>query len=271
VRRASLGAATAKWEEIDAKVEQLRGKGGKTLIADQIRVEDIPENRLVIFRDRNGWCPYSERVWLALMQMQLDFDEVLINLQTGKPFWYSDVVGTSQAAPPPCRSAAHQSRSLARPDCSAFMHRGDASRPAAADTSHLPRGRQVTSPPCSHEPHNLPPRGTAGLPLTRRRGRQGGVRLSTHPRLPGVGVPREAAAPRGPRAPRLRRRTRGRARRRAGRAGARRRGQPGPPHEPPGTRARLRGVYSRDMGRGNSREGEALRRACEAPGRARPG
>jgi glutathione S-transferase len=36
---------------------------------------------MVLFRDRNGWCPYSERVWLAMLEKRLSFDEVLINLQ----------------------------------------------------------------------------------------------------------------------------------------------------------------------------------------------
>ena len=56
---------------------------------------ELPKDRMILFRDRNGWCPYSERVWLAMILKGLDFDEVLINLQGGKPMWYSSVVPTS--------------------------------------------------------------------------------------------------------------------------------------------------------------------------------
>ncbi|KAJ1470836.1 hypothetical protein T484DRAFT_1846312 [Baffinella frigidus] len=77
---------------MDAQLQQGSSSSGKQLIADRIRASDIPQDRLVLFHDRNGWCPYSERVWLAMMEKRLDFDEVLINLQSGKPAWYSDVV-----------------------------------------------------------------------------------------------------------------------------------------------------------------------------------
>lgn len=43
--------------------------------------EAVPKGKMVLFRDRNGWCPYSERVWLAMLEKRLSFDEVLINLQ----------------------------------------------------------------------------------------------------------------------------------------------------------------------------------------------
>jgi hypothetical protein len=56
--------------------------------------DEVPSGRMVLFRDRNGWCPYSERVWLAMTVKGLDFDEILINLQGGKPMWYSEVVPT---------------------------------------------------------------------------------------------------------------------------------------------------------------------------------
>ena len=84
---------------------------------------DLPSG-LTLFRDRNGWCPYSERVWLAMLAKQLDFDEVLINLQVristsacrkapchpsltlqhrrtqgSKPRWYAEVNPSSQT---PC-------------------------------------------------------------------------------------------------------------------------------------------------------------------------
>lgn len=57
---------------------------GPLLPANELAgAEDVPKGRMVIFRDRNGWCPYSERVWFAMLEKRLSFDEVLINLQVG--------------------------------------------------------------------------------------------------------------------------------------------------------------------------------------------
>ena len=70
--------ALPTWEEL-SKTLHTSDSQRQELIADQLAgARDIPSNRLVLFRDRNGWCPYSERVWLAMMEKRLDFDEVLI-------------------------------------------------------------------------------------------------------------------------------------------------------------------------------------------------
>ena len=48
------------------------------------------QSKLTFFRERHGWCPYSERVWLALEYKGIDYDTVLID-NTGpgrKPDWY---------------------------------------------------------------------------------------------------------------------------------------------------------------------------------------
>ncbi|KAL1499769.1 hypothetical protein AB1Y20_012455 [Prymnesium parvum] len=46
-------------------------------------------NSLTLFRERNGWCPYSERVWLTMEVKSLDYQTVLIdNTGGGKPSWY---------------------------------------------------------------------------------------------------------------------------------------------------------------------------------------
>ena len=52
---------------------------------------DFDQNKPTLFRERHGWCPYSERVWLALEYKGIDYDTVLID-NTGpgrKPDWYS--------------------------------------------------------------------------------------------------------------------------------------------------------------------------------------
>lgn len=48
------------------------------------------DGTVVLYRERNGWCPYSERVWLALEHKSIPFETVLIdNTGGGRPSWYS--------------------------------------------------------------------------------------------------------------------------------------------------------------------------------------
>ncbi|KAH8045747.1 glutathione transferase [Aureococcus anophagefferens] len=49
---------------------------------------------LTLYRDTNGWCPFCERVWVALEKKGIPYDEVLINLQD-KPDWYKEIVPTT--------------------------------------------------------------------------------------------------------------------------------------------------------------------------------
>jgi glutathione S-transferase len=49
----------------------------------------LPDETIVLYRERNGWCPYSERVWLALECKNLPFATVLIdNTGGGRPSWF---------------------------------------------------------------------------------------------------------------------------------------------------------------------------------------
>lgn len=43
---------------------------------------------LILFRERNGWCPYSERVWLALEMKNVPYTTVLIDNTGRKPAWF---------------------------------------------------------------------------------------------------------------------------------------------------------------------------------------
>eukprot|EP00931_Biecheleriopsis_adriatica_P078378 TRINITY_DN51844_c0_g1_i1.p1 TRINITY_DN51844_c0_g1~~TRINITY_DN51844_c0_g1_i1.p1 ORF type:complete len:467 (-),score=99.92 TRINITY_DN51844_c0_g1_i1:23-1384(-) len=56
--------------------------------------ESKDEPVLTFYRDTNGWCPFCERVWLALNEKGIPYDEVLINLYD-KPPWYKDMVPTN--------------------------------------------------------------------------------------------------------------------------------------------------------------------------------
>lgn len=42
-----------------------------------------------LYRERHGWCPYSERIWLALEVLGVDYDTVYIDNIYGRPSWYS--------------------------------------------------------------------------------------------------------------------------------------------------------------------------------------
>jgi glutathione S-transferase len=49
---------------------------------------------LTLYRDTNGWCPFCERVWIALEKKGIPYDEKLVDLQN-KPQWYKDIVPTT--------------------------------------------------------------------------------------------------------------------------------------------------------------------------------
>ncbi|CAK0823913.1 unnamed protein product, partial [Prorocentrum cordatum] len=67
----------------------LQPRGGAA--GDRLRAGPLSkEEGLTLFRERHGWCPYSERVWLALEAKGLRYETVLID-NTGpgrKPRWW---------------------------------------------------------------------------------------------------------------------------------------------------------------------------------------
>jgi len=48
----------------------------------------ISKGKPTLYRERHGWCPYSERVWLALEVKKVDYDTVFIDNIYGRPSWY---------------------------------------------------------------------------------------------------------------------------------------------------------------------------------------
>lgn len=58
-------------------------------------VEPASSKPVVLFRDTNAWCPYCQKVWVALLEKGIPFDSVLIDLRN-KPEWYGDVIESKQ-------------------------------------------------------------------------------------------------------------------------------------------------------------------------------
>ncbi|NEO56547.1 MAG: glutathione S-transferase [Okeania sp. SIO3B5] len=57
------------------------------------RLNPGEKSSVLLYRDTNAWCPFCERVWLALEEKQIPFEVELINLKD-KPQWYKDMVPT---------------------------------------------------------------------------------------------------------------------------------------------------------------------------------
>jgi len=75
-------AAVVSWESLESELEVLRAERGE---------ETKPV--LTLYRDTNGWCPFCERVWIAVKAKGLPYQETLVPLQ-GKPEWYKQMVPT---------------------------------------------------------------------------------------------------------------------------------------------------------------------------------
>ena len=55
---------------------------------------DTEQALVTLYRDLNGWCPFCERVWVALRAKKIPYKEQLISLQN-KPEWYKALVPTT--------------------------------------------------------------------------------------------------------------------------------------------------------------------------------
>ena len=49
---------------------------------------ELSKDLIILFRERNGWCPYSQRVWLALEYKSVEYNTILIDNTGRKPSWY---------------------------------------------------------------------------------------------------------------------------------------------------------------------------------------
>jgi len=63
-------------------------------IASYVGEQKEADPVLTLYRDTNGWCPFCERVWLALEAKKIPYQERLIDLRN-KPDWYNELVPTT--------------------------------------------------------------------------------------------------------------------------------------------------------------------------------
>mmetsp|Transcript_12318 Transcript_12318/g.29610 ORF Transcript_12318/g.29610 Transcript_12318/m.29610 type:complete len:481 (-) Transcript_12318:24-1466(-) len=82
---ASSASSSGKWKTIeqDLRIDERRQqRQQQTRIVDSV-FDPSPPNfsttRPTLFRERHGWCPYSERVWLALELLGVEYDTVKID------------------------------------------------------------------------------------------------------------------------------------------------------------------------------------------------
>ncbi|CAK9027718.1 unnamed protein product [Durusdinium trenchii] len=74
------------WPELEARLPC--SQVPEPQIIDSVLQPKKPELKgLVLFRERNGWCPYSERVWLALEAKGLDYTTVLVDNYGSRAAW----------------------------------------------------------------------------------------------------------------------------------------------------------------------------------------
>eukprot|EP00466_Bigelowiella_natans_P017930 jgi/Bigna1/135689/aug1.30_g10397 len=119
-RRTLSNAAEVKgipsWDTLASKLPKAAPKMALDTALEASKPHDLLDSsnggNLVLFRDRNGWCPYSERVWLGLMVKRLEFDEVLVDNQGYKPNWYYECVGSGSTPAVKWEDGSFQTESL---------------------------------------------------------------------------------------------------------------------------------------------------------------
>lgn len=82
----SLQASVASWNDIESSLGNSYREDAPISI-DSVLDPSKPsysDVRPTIFRERHGWCPYSERVWLTLELGGIDYDTIRID-NTGGP------------------------------------------------------------------------------------------------------------------------------------------------------------------------------------------
>lgn len=80
-------AFVAQWQDLEQSLQssyfqQAQQQPPPPLVIDSALDPTKPNysnTRPTLFRERHGWCPYSERVWLALEHASVEYDTILID------------------------------------------------------------------------------------------------------------------------------------------------------------------------------------------------
>ena len=74
-------AFVAQWQDLEKSLISSTQHDTPITIVDSALDPTKPTystERPTLFRERHGWCPYSERVWLALESTNIAYDTVRI-------------------------------------------------------------------------------------------------------------------------------------------------------------------------------------------------
>jgi glutathione S-transferase len=91
LQRQSTNTAPPSWEELSDitkcdEYEQPIAVNGGSYSSHPSFNDDL---KPILYRERHGWCPYSERVWLALEVLEVDYNTIYIDNIYGRPNWYN--------------------------------------------------------------------------------------------------------------------------------------------------------------------------------------
>ncbi|KAL7427621.1 hypothetical protein ACHAXH_000641 [Discostella pseudostelligera] len=83
----SFLAFVAQWQDLELSLrssysQQTQQQPPPPLVIDSALDPTKPtysNTRPTLFRERHGWCPYSERIWLALEHASVEYDTILID------------------------------------------------------------------------------------------------------------------------------------------------------------------------------------------------
>jgi glutathione S-transferase len=113
LQQQSANTAPPSWEELsditkcDEYEQPIAVNGGSYSSHPSF---DDDDKKPILYRERHGWCPYSERVWLALEVLEVDYNTIYIDNIYGRPNWYNG--NTPQIKWPDINGGKIQSESM---------------------------------------------------------------------------------------------------------------------------------------------------------------